>query len=126
MSLIDTPFKRVAVDIVGPIEPMIDRKNRYISTMVDYATRYPETIALPSIETERVAEAVVNMYSRLDCGSQFTSQVMNEVNRLLSIRQLKTTPYHTMCNGLDEKFNGSLKQMLKRMCSERPKDLDKY
>ncbi|XP_053406187.1 protein NYNRIN-like [Mercenaria mercenaria] len=81
MPLIDTPFKRVAVDIVGPIEPMTDRKNRYILTMVDYATRYPEAIALPSIETERVAEALVDMYSRLgvpeemltDCGSQFTS-----------------------------------------------------
>ncbi|XP_053393870.1 eukaryotic translation initiation factor 3 subunit A-like [Mercenaria mercenaria] len=44
MPLIDTPFKRVAVDIVGPIEPMTDRKNRYILTMVDYATRYPEAI----------------------------------------------------------------------------------
>ncbi|XP_053385664.1 uncharacterized protein LOC128550494 [Mercenaria mercenaria] len=121
MPLIDTPFKRVAVDIVGPIEPMTDRKNRYILTMVDYATRYPEAIALPSIETERVAEALVDMYSRLgvpeemltDCGSQFTSELMAEVSRLLSLRQLTTTPYHPMCNGLVEKFNGSLKQMLK-------------
>lgn len=31
-----------------------------------------------------------------------------------------------MCNGLVEKFNGTLKQMLKRMCAERPKDWDKY
>jgi hypothetical protein len=31
-----------------------------------------------------------------------------------------------MCNGLVERFNGTLKQMLKRMCSERPKDWDKY
>ncbi|XP_060605940.1 uncharacterized protein K02A2.6-like [Ruditapes philippinarum] len=134
MPLIDTPFKRVAVEFVGPIEPMTDRKNRYILTMIDYATRYPEAIALPSIETERVAEALVDMYSRLgvpeemltDCGSQFTSQIMNEVSRLLSLRQLTTTPYHPMCNGLVEKFNGSLKQMLKRMCSERPTDWDKY
>jgi hypothetical protein len=31
-----------------------------------------------------------------------------------------------MWNGLVEKFNGTLKHMLKRMCSERPKDWDKY
>jgi hypothetical protein len=31
-----------------------------------------------------------------------------------------------MCNGLVEKFNGTLKQILKRMCAERPKDWDKY
>ena len=31
-----------------------------------------------------------------------------------------------MCNGLVERFNGTLKQMLKRMCVDRPKDWDKY
>ena len=134
MPLIETPFKRVAIDIVGPIEPMTDRKNRYILVMVDYATRYPEAVALPSIETERVAEALVDMFSRLgipeemltDMGSQFTSKLMSEVSRLLSLQQLTTTPYHPICNGLVEKFNGTLKQMLRRMCSERPKDWDKY
>ena len=30
LALIDTPFKRVAVDIVGPIEPLSDKKSRYI------------------------------------------------------------------------------------------------
>ena len=32
MPLIDTPFKRVAVDIVGPVEPRSDNKSRYILT----------------------------------------------------------------------------------------------
>ena len=84
LPLIDTPFKRVAVDIVGPIEPRSERKSRYILTMIDYATRYPEAVALPGIETERVAEALVEMFSRVgipdvmltDCGSQFTAEVM--------------------------------------------------
>ena len=53
LPLIDTPFKRVAVDIVGPIEPRSERKSRYILTMIDYATRYPEAVALPGIETEQ-------------------------------------------------------------------------
>ena len=134
MPLIDTPFKRVAVDIVGPILPITDRKNIYILTLVDYATRYPEAIALPSIETERVAEALVDMFSRVgvpeeiltDCGAQFTSELMSEISRLLSIKQLRTTPYHPMCNGLVERFNGTLKQMLRRMCAEKPRDWDRY
>ena len=65
MPLIDTPFKRVAVDIVGPIHPMTDQHNRYILTMVDYATRYPEAIPLKSVTTVEVAEAMVDMFSRL-------------------------------------------------------------
>lgn len=31
-----------------------------------------------------------------------------------------------MCNGLVARFNGTLKQILRRLCSERPKDWDKY
>ncbi|XP_033739239.1 uncharacterized protein LOC117326590 [Pecten maximus] len=134
MPLIDAPFQRVAIDIVGPLQPATDRGNRFILTIVDYATRYPEAVALKGIETERVAEALVDVYSRVgvpkevltDQGSQFTSCVMREVSRLLSVRQLTTTPYHPMCNGLVERYNGTLKQMLRRMCSERPKDWDKY
>ena len=134
MPMVDVPFRRVAVDIVGPIQPMSEQKNRYILTMIDYATRYPEAVALPDISTERVAEALVQMFSRVgvpeemltDCGSQFTSEVMKEVSRLLSLQQLTTTPYHPMCNGLVEKFNGTLKTMLKRMTNERTKDWDKY
>ena len=70
MPLIDTPFKRVTVDIVGPTEPRSDKKSRYILTMIDYATRYPEAVALPSIETERVAEALIAMFSRVGIPSE--------------------------------------------------------
>ncbi|XP_069108942.1 uncharacterized protein [Argopecten irradians] len=134
MPLIDVPFQRVAVDIVGPLKLVTDRGNRFILTLVDYATRYPEAVPLKSIETERVAEALVDLYSRVgvpreiltDKGAQFTSELMSEVCRLLSIRQLTTTPYHPQCNGLVERFNGTLKQMLRRMCAERPRDWDRY
>ena len=130
MPIIDTPFNRVAVDLIGPIEPMSERGHRYILTVVDYATRYPEAVVLKNITTETVAEALVEIYSRVgipkevlsDQGSQFVSSMMKEVSRILSVKQLVTTPYHPMCNGLCEKFNGTLKAMLKKVCSEKPKD----
>ena len=59
-----------------------------------------------------------------DMGCQFTSSLMHEVCRLISMKQLTTTPYHPMCNGLVERFNGSLKSMLKRICAENPHDWD--
>ena len=59
-----------------------------------------------------------------DCRSQFTAEVMKEVSRLLSLQQITTTPYHPICNGLIERFLMTLKQMLRRMCAERPKDWD--
>ena len=88
--------------------------------MVDYATRYPEAIALSSIDTECVAEGLIEMFSWVgvpceilsDPGSQFMSQLMQEVNRLLSVKHLVTTPYHPQCNGVVEKFHLVLKSML--------------
>ena len=37
-----------------------------------------------------------------------------------------SSPYHPQCNGLVERFNGTLKAMLKKLCVERPKDWDRY
>ncbi|XP_037802987.1 uncharacterized protein LOC119597481 [Penaeus monodon] len=132
--LIDTPFKRVAVDIVGPIKPASSEGHRYILTLVDYATRYPEAVPLKRITTKTVAEALVEIYSRLgipeevihDRGTQFMSDCMHEVSCLLSLKQLPTTPYHPMSNGLVEKFNGTLKAMLSRLCAEQPRQWRRY
>lgn len=50
-SLIDVPFQWVAVDLVGPIQPATNRGNRYISTLVNFATQYLESVSLNSKET---------------------------------------------------------------------------
>ncbi|XP_077541014.1 uncharacterized protein LOC144153239 [Haemaphysalis longicornis] len=134
VPLVDTPFRKVAIDIVGPLKPTTRRGNRYILTLVDYGTRFPEAVALPSIETERVAEALLQIFSRVgvpeemlsDRGSNFTSELMTEVGRLLSLRLQTTTPYHPMANGLVEKMNGTLKKMLRRMCAEQPREWDRF
>ena len=134
IPLIDEPFSRIAVDLVGPIIPASEKGNRYILTVVDYCTRYPEAIPLKNIDTETVAEALVDIFSRTgvpkemlsDRGTQFTSELMNEVCRLLSVRRLTTSAYHPQCNGLVERFNSTLKGMLKRLASDRPKDWDRY
>ena len=85
MPLIDKPFKRVAIDLVGPIIPPSEEGHRYILTLVDFSTRSPE--AVPLKNTETVAEALVDIFSRLgvpeeilsDLGTQFVSDCMREV-----------------------------------------------
>ena len=130
MPLIDTPFKRVAVDTVRPIAPPSEAGHRYILTLVDYATSYPEAVPLEKITTQAVAEALLDIYSSTvgipeevltDQGTQFMSECMQEVSRLLSIKGPTSTPYHPICNGLVERWNGTLKSMLKRLCQDQPK-----
>ena len=91
MPLIDTPFKRVAIDLVGPITPVSDSGNRYMLSLIDYVTRYPEVVPLKFIDAESVAEALVNIFTRVgvpseilsDQGSQFLSRVMKEVGAMV-------------------------------------------
>jgi len=80
LPIIDTPFQRIAMDIVGPL-PRSRQGHRYILVMCDYATRYPEAVALRSIDAEHVAEELVKVFARVgipeeiltDQGSNFTS-----------------------------------------------------
>jgi len=48
------------------------------------------------------------------------------VSGILSFKQLVTTAYRPMCNGLVEKFNGTLKSLIAKMSRERPEDWDIY
>lgn len=134
MPLSHIPFEKVAVDLIGPIIPASDEGHRYVLVMVDYATRWPEAVPLKNIDTETVAEALWVMWSRLgipkevlsDRGTQFTSECMTEIHRLLAIKGLRTTPYHAQCNGLVERFNGTLKAMLRKLAGEQPRIWHKF
>ena len=133
MPLIEQPFQRIAMDVVGPL-PRTQRGNRFILTICDYATRYPEAIALPSVEAPRVAKELVNLFSHVgipdeiltDQGTNFMSTMMEEIYRLLHIKRIRTTPYHPQTDGLVERFNGTLKSMLKKFVNRSQKDWDEY
>ena len=88
------PFDQVAIDLIGPLYPVPNRGKRYILTVVDYATRYPEAVPLETIDTESIAKALMGIFSRVgfpreilsDNWAQFVSQVMREVTRLISFK----------------------------------------
>lgn len=61
-----------------------------------------------------------------DRGSQFKSVLIQEVHRLLSVKALFTTPNHAACNGAAERLNGVFKFIIKKLCSDHPKDWDRY
>ena len=133
MPLVYTPFEMVGIDIVGPLEKS-DRNCRYLLTLVDYATRWPEAIPLKDTTTEHVAEALMSIFARLgipktvlsDRGSQFVSDVMKETMKLMGIEQRFTTPYHPETNGLTERVNGVIKNLLKKVAAEKPSQWDRF
>ena len=133
MPLIELPFQRIAMDVVGPL-PRSRLGNKYILTICDYATRYPEAIALPSTEASRIAKELVSLFSRVgipeeiltDQGSNFMSVLLQEIYQLLGISRIRTSPYHPQTDGLVERFNGTLKAIMKKFTSRNKKDWDEY
>ena len=63
MQLMDLPFKHAAVDLIGLIMSASDKGHRYVLTLVDYAMCYSEAVPLKNINTETVAEALLDLYS---------------------------------------------------------------
>ena len=127
-------FEKVSIDLMGPIIPASDRGNRYILMLIDFTTRWAECVALKEVTTEVVAEALLGIFSRIgfpsevlsDRGPQFVSGLMKDVMKQLGIKQVHSTPYHPQSNGLVERINGTIKQMLNRIAHDRPKDWDRY
>ena len=109
LPIIDVPFHRIAMDIVGPL-PRSRSGNKYILVLCDYATRYPEAIPLRTIDAEHIAEELLKVFARVgvpeeiltDQGNNFTSQLLAEVYRLLHIQPIRTSPYHPQTDGLVE------------------------
>uniref|UniRef100_A0A8C5LM99 ribonuclease H n=1 Tax=Leptobrachium leishanense TaxID=445787 RepID=A0A8C5LM99_9ANUR len=120
LPIVGEPFRRVAVDLIGPLAVPSTTGKKYILTVVDYATRYPEAVALRDIHAETVAGALLQIFSRVgfpqeilsDQGTQFTAEVTQQLWRLCGIKPLYSSPYHPQTNGLCERFNGTLKQLL--------------
>lgn len=132
LPVIAEPFQRIAMDIVGPL-PRSRSGNRYVLVVCDYATRYPEAVPMKTIDAGAVAEDLIKIFSRVglpkeiltDQGSNFQSELLAELYRLLHISPLRTTPYHPQTDGLVERFNKTLKDMLKKAAVEEGKDWDK-
>ncbi|XP_068250341.1 uncharacterized protein [Palaemon carinicauda] len=124
LPVISTPFYRVAIDLVGPISPPSEAGHRYILTMVDYASSFPDAVALKNITSEDIAEALISIFSRVgvpkeilsDRGPQFRSELMLQVHKLLGVKPLFSTPYHPTANGRIERQHQILNSILKKIC----------
>ncbi len=133
LPIIGTPFERLGMDVVGPVERSCSG-NRFMLVITDYATRYPEVFPLRSGKAKSVATSLVQLFSRVgfpaeiltDQGTNFMSTLLKQVYQLLGIKSLRTTPYHPQTDGLTERFNQTLKQMLRKFVSETGRDWDQW
>ena len=132
LPIVGKPFQRIAMDVVGPL-PRTQKGNRFILVLSDYATRYPEAIPLRSVTAAKVAEALIDVFARhgipdevlTDQGANFTSTLLGELYSLIGIKAIRTSPYHPQTDGLVERFNKTLKSMLRKVLEGEKRNWDK-
>lgn len=132
LDIPDEPFFRVGLDLLGPF-PMSTTGNRWVAVATDYATRYAVTRALPTSCATDVADFLLHdvilrhgapRQLITDRGRCFLSKVVDDILRSCSTNHKFTTAYHPQTNGLTERLNRTLTDMLAMYVSEDHRDWD--
>lgn len=127
-------LERVAIDIMGEL-PTTDGGKKYILVICDYFTKWTQAFALADCTAMTVADVLVNQFFSIfglpswlhsDQGSNFESELFQEMCKLLDIRKTRTVSYHPQSDGMVERFNRTCKQMLKVFVNENRADWDEH
>lgn len=134
LPIVTEQFSRAAIDLVGPLSPPSSEEHRYSLILSDFSTGFPESMLLRDIDTSSVSEALLTIFSRVgiprgiitDRDTQFVSDLMAELNKLLRVKPIFTTPFHLQGNGRIERLHSTLKSALWKMCSDKSREWPRY
>ena len=113
--------------------PKSDQGNQYAVVFVDYLTKWPEVFATSDQTSLTIARLLVeHIVSRhgvpteplSDRDPSFLSHLIADVCQLLGIKKVNTTAYHPQTDGLVERFNHTLTDMLAKTVEKGRRDWD--
>ena len=131
---VGAPMDRVGIDVLGPL-PKSNRGNTCLLVVADYFTRFVEAYPMPNQQAETTAHTLVSeFFSRYgvclelhsDQGRNFESELFQEVCHMLQIKKTRSTPLRPCSNGLVERFNRTLAQMIRSFIGANMLDWDVY
>ena len=126
-------FEHVQVDIVGPISRKSSRGHSYILVLVDASSRYPVAVPLKGLTAKEVCDKLMEIFCTMsfpvsigcDNGTCFVSQLNQEFCQRLGISIFRISPMTSSANGLVERFNQTLENMLNHVLnSDKAGDWD--
>ena len=113
------PFDRVGVDVLQL--PKTSSGKRYAVVFMDYLTKWPEVFATSDQTAPTIAKLLVEevisrhgVPSQLlsDRGPSFLSRLLLGVCSVMGVKKVNTSAYHPQSDGLVERFNRTLTDML--------------
>ena len=125
------PFDRVGVDVLQL--PKTRSGKQYAVVFVDYLTKWPKVFATSNQSAYTIAKLLVEKIvsrhgvpSQLlsDRGGAFLSKLLQEIGTLLGFHKVNTTAYLPQTDGLVERFNRTLIDMLAKTAESNGKNWD--
>ena len=107
----------------------------HILVITDHFTRYAQAIPTKNQSAKTTARALFDNFIchycfpaclQSDQGRNFESEVIKELCSIASIDKSRTTPYHPMGNGMPERFNQTLLNMLGTLEDDQKSDWKSY
>ena len=116
---IGQPWQMIAVDILQV--PLSSNNNRYLLVIQDYFTKWADAIPLPDQTASRITTELIKFFCTYgppqilhsDQGRNFESAIFTQVLDAFGICKSRTTPYHPQGDGMVERFNRTLLQLLR-------------
>ena len=115
--------------------PVTIRGNKYVVVFQDLFTKWPMVYPTPDQKAVRIAHLLVEEIAPffgvpeallLDRGTNLLSHLMKDVCELLDVKKLNTTAHHPECDGAVERFNRTLKSMLRKQAATHGAQWDQY
>ena len=128
------PLERIAIDIMGPL-PITSNKATYLLVVSCYFTKWLDAIPISTIDARTVATKLIEKFISVfgvpmqlhsNQGSNFESQVFQEVCNILGIQKTRTTPGRPQSDGMIERACRSIQAMLSAFVSQNQKDWDTH
>jgi hypothetical protein len=109
----------IAVDILEV--PVSCQNNHYLLVVQDYFTKWATAIALPDQTAVRITRELVKLFSEFgvpsivysDQGRNFESTILRQTLDAFGVGKSHTTAYHPQGDGMVERMNRSLLQLLR-------------
>ena len=126
------PMERVQIDIIGPL-PETRQGNKYVLTVTCCFSKWTESYPLKNITAKTVATTFVNEFIcryglvkeiHSDQGKQFESSLFQEMCGLLGIDKTRTTAFYPASDGLVERVQRTLEDMLSKYIKSNQRDWD--